>query len=321
MKLVAIALPTPLHRLFDYAVRSEDEALLRPGVRVRVPFGRREQVGVVVEAPREEAAPAFPASEYKYKPIAMVLDEEPLIDAELLSLCRWAADYYLHPLGEVLAAALPGPLSRGGLAPPANANAKAQRLRLTSAGAAGIAFLHKRSDEMRALVERLAERAAAAQHAAGRCAEVRAGDPPRAGAELDRDDRRGSRASRRDRDTAGADRHAGPGLVCARQRILRRAAGRRDRQRQDRDLSAPDRAGPGARQASPGAGSGDRAHPAARRALRAPLRRARGQLPLGTERGRARPRLAARPRRRGGRGGGHAIRDLRAAGVAGADPG
>ena len=33
-----------------------------------------------------------------------VLDAEPLLDAELLALCRWAADYYHHPIGEVLAA-------------------------------------------------------------------------------------------------------------------------------------------------------------------------------------------------------------------------
>ena len=32
---------------------------------------------------------------------------EPAFDEEMIALCRWAADYYQAPLGEVLRAALP----------------------------------------------------------------------------------------------------------------------------------------------------------------------------------------------------------------------
>lgn len=148
MKLVPVAVPVPLRQRFDYEAPEALLPQLLPGTRVRVPFGHRELIGVVVDAVREEAAPAFTP-----KPIASVLDEqEPLLSAELLGLCRWVADYYLYPLGETIAAALPGPLRKGEpvtMPPPAG-------LCLTDAGHAAIATVPARSTAMRALLARLA---------------------------------------------------------------------------------------------------------------------------------------------------------------------
>ena len=147
MKLVSVAIPVPLRRVFDYAVGDIDPARLLPGVRVRVPFGRREQIGVVLEAPRDVAEP-----EFECRPLTALLDEAPLLDAELLALCRWAADYYHHPLGEVLAAALPGPL-RHGAAPPSTA--APTLLSLTTAGAAALVELPARSAVLKAVLDKL----------------------------------------------------------------------------------------------------------------------------------------------------------------------
>lgn len=48
--ILRLALPSPLRRLFDYlAPQGVPHAALQPGVRLRVPFGRREVVGVLVE--------------------------------------------------------------------------------------------------------------------------------------------------------------------------------------------------------------------------------------------------------------------------------
>lgn len=145
MKLVAVAIPVPLRRSFDYAAGGLE---LRPGMRVRVPFGPRQQVGVVLEAPREEPAPAFDC-----KPVAQVLDAEPLLDEPLLALCRWAADYYHHPIGEVLAAALPGALRHG--ADPAD-SAPPTLLHLSAAGRAALPGLPARSAAQRSVLEKLA---------------------------------------------------------------------------------------------------------------------------------------------------------------------
>ena len=102
-----IALDVPLRRLFDYQVPAGTPAPL-PGCRVRVPFGRRSLIGVVVENARESTVP-----EAKLKPIGALLDTVPVLDAQVLALVRWASDYYHHPIGEVIASALPKALRAG----------------------------------------------------------------------------------------------------------------------------------------------------------------------------------------------------------------
>src|SRR6185437_16479523 len=94
-------------RLFDYWPPSE-AAAIKPGMRVRVPFGRQRLIGLIVATAESSDLPAE-----RLKPILDVLDERPLIDPSALGLLEWAADYYLHPIGEVLAAALPKSLRLG----------------------------------------------------------------------------------------------------------------------------------------------------------------------------------------------------------------
>ena len=103
MVAIRVSLPVPLRRSFDY----EYERPLAPGVRVRVPLGRRVLTGIVIEVP------AAPVAGVTLRPILEVIDEQPLLSDEQLQLLRFAADYYHHPLGEVLFAALPAGLKRG----------------------------------------------------------------------------------------------------------------------------------------------------------------------------------------------------------------
>src|SRR5690606_10108330 len=57
--ILRLALPSPLRRLFDYlAPEGVPHTLLQPGVRLRVPFGRREVVGVLVEVASHSEVPA-----------------------------------------------------------------------------------------------------------------------------------------------------------------------------------------------------------------------------------------------------------------------
>jgi len=105
--LVRVAVPVPLADVFDY-LPPAGAPPPPPGSRVRVPFGRGERVGVVVD--HVQTSPLAPA---KLKPIREVLDDNPLLDAELMQSLRWAADYYHHPVGEVLSHALPALLRAG----------------------------------------------------------------------------------------------------------------------------------------------------------------------------------------------------------------
>ncbi len=107
--IIRVAVPTPLYRNFDYQIPDGIAlAQLRPGCRVRVPFGRQQLTGVALELRAQSDCPA-----HKLKPVLAALDAEPVLDADLLELLQWAARYYHHPLGEVIHIALPAPLREG----------------------------------------------------------------------------------------------------------------------------------------------------------------------------------------------------------------
>jgi primosomal protein N' (replication factor Y) len=89
---------------FAYSVPDELAGRVRPGVRVRVPFGPRKEIGLVHEVRDPDGGDPAPA---RLKPVIAVLDDEPLLDAALLELCRWVAEYYVAPIGFVHRAALP----------------------------------------------------------------------------------------------------------------------------------------------------------------------------------------------------------------------
>ena len=104
-----IALPSPLRRLFDYRAPAQVAAAVwQPGVRVRVPFGRREMVGILVETASSTHVPAD-----KIKDALELLDEQPLLPASIMRLCLWTAQYYQHSLGDTFSWALPTLLRQG----------------------------------------------------------------------------------------------------------------------------------------------------------------------------------------------------------------
>lgn len=103
-----VAVPSPLRRTFDYLPPAQHERLLQPGVRVRVPFGSRTLIGWVVETSSDNLN-----NVNRLKAIDSVIDQEPLLSAALFELFLWAADYYLHPIGDVLAQCFPALLRKG----------------------------------------------------------------------------------------------------------------------------------------------------------------------------------------------------------------
>src|SRR5271157_1863643 len=112
--ILQVALDTPLRRVFDYLPPAKAVDPPQLGVRVRVPFGRRRLIGILVGIVAESSV-ALP----KLKAALEFLDERPIYDPVTFDLLRWAADYYHHPIGEVFAAALPVNLRTGQPAAPA----------------------------------------------------------------------------------------------------------------------------------------------------------------------------------------------------------
>lgn len=100
---IEVALDIPMRQTFSY--RLEGKAPQK-GVRVRVPFGRRTLLGVVV-------GQGIPPENIKLKTIEAVLDQQPIFSASLISLIEWTARYYHHPVGEVWRSAMPKVLRKG----------------------------------------------------------------------------------------------------------------------------------------------------------------------------------------------------------------
>lgn len=103
-RILQVALSSPLRRLFDYRIDT-DETIM-PGSRVAVPFGHQKSImGIVVSE-------TFAPSQHTLRPIQSVLDDEPVLDHEILTLCQWCADYYHHPMGDICHTALPALLRK-----------------------------------------------------------------------------------------------------------------------------------------------------------------------------------------------------------------
>ena len=147
IRILRVALDVPLRQLFDYLV-PPGAAAPAPGTRVRVPFGRQSLIGLVMEQAGDSAVP-----EARLKPVAAVLDSHPVLAPPLLDLVRWAGDYYHHPIGEVIASALPKALREG-----ASAVALEELWRPTPAGSEALcAGRLARSPSQRRLLEVLLE--------------------------------------------------------------------------------------------------------------------------------------------------------------------
>lgn len=105
--ILKVAVSVPLSRLFDYLPPAGAE-LAVPGSRVLVPFGRQKLVGVVMAHDDSSDLPAN-----KIRRCHANLDVKPLLSADDLQLITFTGNYYHHPIGEVVAAALPALLRAG----------------------------------------------------------------------------------------------------------------------------------------------------------------------------------------------------------------
>ncbi|WP_372371301.1 primosomal protein N' [Candidatus Uabimicrobium sp. HlEnr_7] len=95
-----IALPLPLKQLFSYNI--PNDCLLEVGMRVKVPFGRRTQIGICVETLAQ-----LENNSFRIKNILEVIDEKPVVDSIMLKLAKWISEYYRCSLGEALETMVP----------------------------------------------------------------------------------------------------------------------------------------------------------------------------------------------------------------------
>jgi len=113
--IIRVAFESAADAEFDYAVPNELWPI-KAGQRVEVPFGRKDklEIGFCVEAdiPPDQSFTARGGGR-KLKKVSKLMDKEPLLDSQLMELAQWLSSYYVCPLGQVLAAMVPGAVKRG----------------------------------------------------------------------------------------------------------------------------------------------------------------------------------------------------------------
>lgn len=106
--ILKIALPVPINHYFDYLAPADFSCNhLKKGLRILVPFGKREKIGFLVEVSETSLLPRS-----QLKMAIAILDKDPLLPDSLINLLEWTSRYYHYPLGEVFANALPSSLRK-----------------------------------------------------------------------------------------------------------------------------------------------------------------------------------------------------------------
>jgi len=114
--IVSVAVPVPLRQSFDFILaesflnnnlQKNDHSQLS-GCRVKVPFGPRHLIGVIVGVKTQSDYPL-----HKLKPVLELLDSQNIFDPALWQTLSWLARYYLAPIGEVIDTAMPSHIRQG----------------------------------------------------------------------------------------------------------------------------------------------------------------------------------------------------------------
>jgi primosomal protein N' (replication factor Y) (superfamily II helicase) len=103
-QVLSVVLDAPLDTAFDYlwVARSETEQAPQPGQLVLAPFGRRQTIGLVIAV--KDSSEVEPG---KLRELLQVRGQMPPLSDDWIALCRFAAEYYQRPLGEVALPSLP----------------------------------------------------------------------------------------------------------------------------------------------------------------------------------------------------------------------
>lgn len=96
-----VVFPLPFRNAFTYSVPEEFCDMIKIGVRVVAPFGKRVLTGFVISLSETTDL------KEKIKPIIDILDENSIFEEDSLKFYEWIADYYISSLGEALKNTVP----------------------------------------------------------------------------------------------------------------------------------------------------------------------------------------------------------------------
>ena len=105
-KILKVALDVPVNKFFDYI---SNDANIKIGQYVRVPFGKRNLIGICCETSIESMVPID-----KLKFIIST-ETEIVFDKSMLKLLYFVSDYYHHPIGQTIMSVVPSRLKKNSL--------------------------------------------------------------------------------------------------------------------------------------------------------------------------------------------------------------
>ncbi len=100
--IIDVAIPVRVSNSFHYFIDDELGRTLSIGSIVSVPFGSRTTYGFVIGFPEKSEV-----ENSKLKKVTEVLVANSVFDENMYQFLKWVSDYYCHPLGEVIATAIP----------------------------------------------------------------------------------------------------------------------------------------------------------------------------------------------------------------------
>ena len=103
--VIRVAVSKPIDTVFDYEV-PQHIPCPNPGVRVRVPFGRSETIGLCLGVSKKTAIKDL-------KSILEIIDDRPLFSKTELEMRSWLSSYYHYPFGETLFSTIPSEIKKG----------------------------------------------------------------------------------------------------------------------------------------------------------------------------------------------------------------
>ena len=151
-----VAIPVPLRKPFAYRI---SRTPIRPaaGMRVLVPFGKRRLTGYLIEKVPDETE--FP---YALKRAIQILDETPSLPEDLLQFLLRCAEYYMHPIGEVLRTALPAGIDwvekKGELKGPRIKDRQTRSVKAAAHGAESLERIRRRAPKRALVLEAVMEK-------------------------------------------------------------------------------------------------------------------------------------------------------------------
>lgn len=107
LKYIEVALDVPIYHVWTYKIDISDSTRLSPGMRVKVPFGKKEMLGLITLVLDTISKEALSYTDYEIRYATKLVDNKCVLPKDLLELGYWVAKYYICPVGQVLCAIMP----------------------------------------------------------------------------------------------------------------------------------------------------------------------------------------------------------------------